>query len=227
MTNFNQPSTTELKSQYSFFTNEYTLTKEMCAEMELSKMDIGIAFLLLVSIMAILANIQIFLRNPSETLGLFSEYFSSPSPDTVLAMSGFTGIFTGLSVPVAMVFFIKAFPKLLGEKRFNEQLNLVPSENRKVNFYDHYVEVKGKFSKKLPYNELQRTGETRNLYLLFFTERRILLLPKNRFCKGTLAEVKAFVRERRTLNSKIYGVVRWLPVVLCNLLFIWTFCADL
>lgn len=120
----------------------------------------------------------------------------------------------------AAVLMIKSFPRLVGEKRFKEQLKLVPSEKRCVNFYDQYVEIKGKFSKKIPYRELMRTGQTRSLYLLFFTERRILILPKSRFCKGTLAELKIFIRQRRTLKSKIYGILRWLPVVLFFLLFL-------
>ncbi|MDE6816971.1 MAG: YcxB family protein, partial [Lachnospiraceae bacterium] len=86
--------------------------------------------------------------------------------------------------------------------------------------------IKGKFSKKIPYRKLMRTGETRNLYLLFFTEKRIVILHKAGFCKGTLPELKAFVRKRRTLHSKLYGLLRWLPVIFALALNLWLLSSE-
>ena len=40
----------EADTQYSYFTNKYTLTKEMCAELEASRIDIGLLFIGVVSV---------------------------------------------------------------------------------------------------------------------------------------------------------------------------------
>ncbi len=221
MTFQSEPSGTDLKLYYSFFTNEYVLSKEMCAEMETARLDVGIAFELTVAAAMMIAFFRPLLEIIPEIPALLYDYFSSPSPGTVLELSGFNLALPGVSVSLigAVILLIRSFPALVGDKRFNEQLHFVPSVNRSVNFYDKYVEVKGKFSKKLPYKELKRTGETRSLYLLFFTERRIVLVPKSGFRKGSLAELKPFIRKRRTLKSKIYGKIRYLPVLLTLLLF--------
>lgn len=190
---------------YSYFSNEYILTEEMCAEAELSRIDIGliIAWMLLT---------LIFLMMFPSLPEMIYDYFSSPSSGTILSLSGGIGI-TLLS-PLAVIFLLaKTFPKKAGAKRFHEQLSLVPSENRSLAFYNEYVEVTGKFKRKLPYTELKRTGETRNLYLLYFTEKRILFVHKSGFHKGTLSELKSFIQKRRTWKSKIYGILRWLPVL--------------
>lgn len=208
---------------YSYFTNEYTLTEDMCAETETSRMDLGIACVFVAAAAILAANLWPSLELIPEIPGLLYEYFSSPSSSDILQLSGFNMALPFVSIPAflcAAVFLIKSFPRLVGEKRFGEQLQFLPSPKRQINFYDQYVEATGKFHKKLLYNELKRTGETHSLYLLFFTERRILILPKSRFCKGTLAELKIFIRQRRTLKSKIYGILRWLPVILFFLLFL-------
>lgn len=227
MTNFNHPTTADPKSLYSFFTNEYTLTMEICAEAEISRIDTGIAYVLTISAAMMIAFFRPLLSLVPQIPGLLYAYFSSPSPGTILELSGFNGLlpFVSVSITGAAILMIKAFPQLVGEKRLEEQLKFLPSPNRQVNFYDQYIEVKGKFHKNLPYKELKRTGETRSLYLLYFTEKRVLILPKNRFYKGSLPELKPFIREHRTLKSKLYGAIRWLPVVFVFLLFLilfWT-----
>lgn len=202
---------------YSYFTNEYTLTEDMCAEMETSRIDLGIACVFILAATIILGSLVPFFKLLPEIPGLLDEYFSSPSSADILELSGFRSALplpSGLAILCAAIPLIKAFPRLVGEKRFGEQLQFLPSPNRQINFYDQYIEAAGKFHKKLPYQELLRTGETRSLYLLFFTERRILILPKSRFCKGTLADLKTFIRQRRTFKSKLYGILRWLPVML-------------
>lgn len=206
---------------YSYFTNEYTLTKEMCAEAELSRIDIGLSYVCMTAVFVLL----VFLSSVPEILPSLPDaaraYFASPSTGTILQFSGVAGI-TFVSPVVVIFCFLKIFPKLVGEKRFNEHMKLVPSANRTLSFYEDYITVQGKFSKKLPYRELKRTGETRHLYLLYFTEKRILIVDKNRFRKGNLKDLKQFIRERRTKKSKIYGVVRCLPLVL--LFFLFCFC---
>lgn len=222
MISHDTPANADPKTLYSFFTNEYTLTKEICAETEPSRLDIGIALIIVAGAAIPLACILDLLSRLPEIPALLHAYFSSSSSTVVYNSQGGIYAMPGVSLAFlgAAVLMIKSFPRLVGEKRFKEQLKLVPSEKRCVNFYDQYVEIKGKFSKKIPYRELMRTGQTRSLYLLFFTERRILILPKSRFCKGTLAELKIFIRQRRTLKSKIYGILRWLPVILFFLLFL-------
>ncbi|NBJ91768.1 YcxB family protein [Parablautia muri] len=125
-----------------------------------------------------------------------------------------------------MILLIKSFPQLVGDKRFKERMLFAPSAKRSINFYDEYVEVKGKFSQKLPYKELKRTGQTRSLYLLFFTERRIVILHKAGFRKGTLAELKEFIKEHRPFQSKIYGIIRYLPAVMAFVLFVSIFWSE-
>lgn len=191
---------------YSFFSNEYVLTEEMCAEAELSRMDI----LFIIGWIVFSAfGYALFPSIPN----MINEYFSSPSLGTILELSGGIGI-PLISPIIAMVCIIKIFPQKVGQKRFKEQLTLVPSENRKLAFYNEYVEVTGKFKKKLPYDELVRTGETRTLYLLYFTNQRILFVPKSGFHKGTLSELKHFISKRRTIESKIYGIVRYSPALI-------------
>lgn len=213
---------------YSYFTNEYTLTKEMCAETELSRIDVGIAYVLTVAAAMMLAFFRPFLELIPEIPDLLYAYFSSPSPGTILELSGVNAIypFASISITAAAILMIKSFPQLVGDKRYGEQLKFLPSPIRQINFYDQYVDVKGKFSQKIPYKELKRTGETRGLYLLFFTEKRVLILPKDRFLKGTLPDLKNFIRERRTSKSKFYGVIRWLPVVWVFLLFLTIFWTE-
>ncbi len=211
----------EANTQYSYFTNEYTLTKEMCAELEASRIDIGLLF---IGVVSVILFIGILSSAPEMALTIpdvANEYFSSPSAGTILQFSGISGVGGILFVPplVAIWCTMKTFPKLAGEKQFKEHMKLVPSENRTVFFYDTHVTVKGKFSKKLPYKELCRIGETRNYYILYFTERRILPVDKAGFRKGNLKELKAFLRERRTWKSKIFGVVRYFPPVLFFIFF--------
>ena len=165
---------------YSYFTNEYTLTEDMCAETETSRMDLGIACVFVAAAAILAANLWPSLELIPEIPGLLYEYFSSPSSSDILQLSGFNMALPFVSIPAflcAAVFLIKSFPRLVGEKRFGEQLQFLPSPKRQINFYDQYVEATGKFHKKLLYNELKRTGETRSLYLVFFTDRRILILP--------------------------------------------------
>lgn len=190
---------------YSFFDNEYLLTEEMCAEAEISRIDTGLI------IAWILFAFMIFVMMPSVP-DLFYDYFSSPSLGTIFSLSGGVGI-TILPSFAAVILIIKIFPKKAGAKRFQEQLKLVPSEKRSVSFYNGYVEVMGKFRKKIPYTELKRTGETRNLYILYFKEKKIVFVPKGNFRKGTLRELKSFIRKHRTWSSKLYGAMRWLPVL--------------
>lgn len=143
---------------------------------------------------------------------MINDYFSAPSMGTILSLSGGVGI-TILPSFAAVILLIRVFPQKAGEKRFQEQLQLVPSEKRRLCFYNEYVEVTGKFRKKLSYTELKRTGETRNLYLLYFKDNKIVYVPKDKFRKGTLRELKSFISRRRTWGSKCYGVIRWLPVL--------------
>ena len=202
---------------YSSFSNTYLLTEEICAEAEISRIDIGIA------IIWMLLMFIVYVLLPSLP-DMINEYFSSPSLSTIIELSGGIGIQI-VSPIVAIICIIKAFPKLVGAKRFKEQLTLVPGENRTLEFYDEYVEITGKFKRKLPYKELKRIGETKNLYILYFKEKRILFVHKSGFHKGTLRDLKQFIRERRTWSSKVYGIIRYLPVLLYLMLFsfaIWT-----
>ncbi len=205
----------------SYFTNEYILTKEMCAQAEVSRIDIGIAYVSMTAAFVFL----VILFSASETFLSFSDavqnYFASPSVGTVLELSGPVGI-TFVSPLVAVFVFIKAFPRLVGEKQFKEHMKLVPGTNRTLSFYEDHVTVQAKFSKKLPYRELKRTGETRHLYILYFTEKRILLIDKNRFRKGNLKELKQFIRKHRTLKSWIFGIIRWIPVTVIGLFFLFS-----
>lgn len=217
------------KNRYSFFTNEYILTKEICAEAERSRVDILIEYGVAVATAVLLV---FFMSIPENFPGIADRiygYFSSPSAGTILELSG-VGI-TVFGFPAAVIvgfgMLIRFFPHMVGEKRLEEQLKFVPSANRRVDFYDQYVEVKGKFSKKLPYAELKRTGETRNLYLLFFTERRMLILHKSGFRKGRLPDVKSFIAKRRTVKSKVFGVVRHLPVIYVSVVFLVAFWQDM
>lgn len=207
----------KMNTRYSHFTNEYTLTKEMCAELELSRIDIGIIFVSMTFIftfMVILSSSDILPAIPDVAYA----FFSSPSAGTILELSGVVGI-TFVPSVVAIWCLIKAFPKLVGEKQFKEHMKLVPSVNRTVSFYDTYVTVEGKFSKKLPYEELRRIGETRNYYILYFTERRILPVDKSGFRKGSLKELKAFLKEHRTWKSKVFGVMRYAPLAVLFVFF--------
>ena len=196
---------------YSSFSNTYLLTEEICAEAEISRIDIGIA------IIWMLLMFIVYVLLPSIP-DMINEYFSSPSLSTIIELSGGIGIQI-ISPIVAVVCIIKAFPKLVGAKRYKEQLTLVPGENRTLEFYDEYVEITGKFKRKLPYKELKRIGETKNLYILYFKEKRILFVHKSGFHKGTLRDLKQFIRDRRTWGSKVYGIIRYLPVLLYLILF--------
>lgn len=217
-----------MTSLYSFFTNEYTLTKEICAETEPSRLDTGIACGITVATAMLLASLWPFLAMLPRIPALLHAYFSSSASSVVWDQTGVNYAMPGFSVSIlgAILLLVKSFPRLVGEKRFKEQLSLVPSEKRCVNFYDQYVEVKGRFSRKIPYKELKRTGETRSLYLLFFTEKRIVILHKSGFRKGSLAELKAFIRKRRAFRSRLYGILRWLPVVCVFVLFLWIFWSE-
>ena len=196
---------------YSFFSNTYILTEEICAEAEISRIDTGIAIIWMLLMFFVYA---MFPALPS----MVDNYFSSPSLSTVIELSGGIGIQI-ISPIVAVVCLIKAFPKLVGAKRFQEQLTLVPSKNRTLEFYDEYVEITGKLKQKFPYKELKRIGETKNLYILYFKQKRILFVHKSGFHKGTLRDLKQFIRERRTWSSKVYGIIRYLPVLLYLILF--------
>lgn len=213
----NQPATTYSSTVFSFYSNHYTLTREMCAEAELSRIDMGIAFVVMTLIFVVLAQFP----SLPETI---HEYFLSPSSSTILTFSGVTGIF--VCSPLAAIYLLgKMFPRMVGEKRFKEQLALVPSECRQIDFYDSYVKVTGKFSRKLDYKNLKRTGETRHLYLLFFSGKQMLILPKSGFRKGTLPSLKAFLKKRQTWKTRIYGVIRFLPTIGYFLLYcysLWT-----
>ena len=207
-----------MNTTYSSFTNEYVLTKEMCAESELSRLDIGIAYVC----MTFLFVFFVFLQSLPETIFSIPDaaqaYFSSPSAGTILQLSGAAGI-TFVSPVVVIIALLKVFPKLVGEKQFKEHMKLIPSATRRIEFYEDYVMVEGKFHKKLPYSELKRTGETRHLYLLYFTDRRILLLDKAGFRKGNLRELKSFLKKRKTTKARLYGAVRLFPLLLVLLLF--------
>lgn len=228
MPSYNHTANTDLKSLYSFFTNEYTLTKALCAETEPSRLDTGIAYCVTVAAAMLLASLRPFLAMLPRIPDLLHAYFSSSSSTVVWDRTGVNYAMPGFSVSIlaAILLLVKSLPRLVGEKRYREQMKLVPSEKRSVNFYDQYVEIKGKFSKKIPYRELKRTGETRNLYLLFFTEKRIVILHKSGFCKGSLAELKAFIRKRRTLKSRLYGILRWVPAAFVFALFLWIFWSE-
>lgn len=220
----NDFSRAEINTQYSYFTNEYTLTKEMCAELEPSRIDLGFIFVG----MTIIFMFMVLLPSVSDMIPAIPDaahaFFSTPSVGTILEFSGVTGI-TFVPPLVAIWCLIKAFPKLVGEKQFKEHMKLVPGVNRTVSFYDTHVTVKGKFSKKLPYKELRRIGETRNYYILYFTEKIILPVDKAGFRKGNLKELKEFLRERRTWKSKVFGVARYLPSVILFVFYcymLWT-----
>ena len=209
---------------YSYITNKYTLTKEMCAELELSRIDTGIIFVS----MTFTFVFMVLLSSASDIFPSLPDaahaYFSSPSVGTILEFSGAAGI-TFVPPVVAIWCIIKAFPKLVGEKQFKEHMKLVPGINRTASFYDTYVIIEGKFSKKLPYKELRRIGETRNYYILYFKENIILPVDKTGFCKGSLKELKAFLKERRTWKSRIFGVVRYFPLAVLFVFFcymLWT-----
>lgn len=218
MSDNNAQNRPALNTLYSSFTNEYVLTKEMCAEAELSRLDIGIAYIC----MTFLFVFYICLQSTSEILFSFSDamqaYFSAPSAGTILQLSGAAGI-TFVSPIVVIIALLKVFPKLVGEKQFKEHMKLIPSANRRIDFYEDHVMVEGKFHKKFPYSELKRTGETRHLYILYFTEHRILLLDKAGFRKGNLKDLKSFLKKRQNIKSKLYKTVRLLALLLILLLF--------
>lgn len=65
---------------YSYFTNEYTLTEDMCAETETSRMDLGIACVFVAAAAILAANLWPSLELIPEIPGLLYEYFSSPPP---------------------------------------------------------------------------------------------------------------------------------------------------
>lgn len=203
---------------YSSFTNQYVLTKEMCAEAELSRIDIGIAYICITFLFVFIVLLQSASETAFSLQNAVENYFAAPSASTILQLSGAAGI-TFVSPVVAVIAFLKVFPKLVGEKQFKEHMKLVPGTNRNIDFYEDHVVVAGKFRKELPYRELKRTGETRHLYLLYFTDRRILILDKAGFRKGNLRDLKSFLKKRRSTSSRLYGIARLLPVLLIFLLF--------
>lgn len=207
-----------INAVYSSFTNQYVLTKEMCAEAELSRIDIGIAYICITFLFVFLVLLQSASETAFSLQNAVENYFAAPSASTILQLSGAAGI-TFVSPVVAVIAFLKVFPKLVGEKQFKEHMKLVPGTNRKIDFYEDHVVVAGKFRKELPYRELKRTGETRRLYLLYFTDRRILILDKAGFRKGNLRDLKSFLKKRRSTSSRLYGIARLLPVFLIFLLF--------
>ena len=104
---------------YSYFTNEYTLTEDMCAETETSRMDLGIACVFVAAAAILAANLWPSLELIPEIPGLLYEYFSSPSSSDILQLSGFNMALPFVSIPAflcAAVFLIKSFPRLVGEK---------------------------------------------------------------------------------------------------------------
>ena len=218
--------TSKTDTRFSFFTNRYTLTREMCAEAELSRIDIG---LFCVS-MTLLSVFIVFLSSVPDLLPSIPDaaysFFSSPSPGTILELSGAVGI-TFVSPVIAILCLLKAFPHLVGEKRFQEQLKFIPSACRTLSFYEECVIVEGGLRKKLPYGELRRVGKTRNLYLLYFTEKRILPVDRHGFRKGELREFRAFLAKRRTWKSRCHGVLRLIPPTIYFLLFVYILWAEL
>lgn len=207
---------------YSYFTNEYVLTQEMCAEAERSRIDVG-----LLCVVATLTGVLfLYLLSIPEFLNVLQNRVGDivllPSDGTVLQMSGVNAqVISGPVIYIiAMVMLIKFFPKMVGEKRLKEQLTLVPSVNRRIDFYEQHVRVEGKLSRNLPYSELKRTGETRNLYILYFRHKKILILHKAGFRKGRLPDVKEFIRKRRTFCSRLYGVIRYVPIAVYVFLFV-------
>ena len=79
---------------YSYFTNEYTLTEDMCAETETSRMDLGIACVFVAAAAILAANLWPSLELIPEIPGLLYEYFSSPSsraPAPAAVPAGTTG----------------------------------------------------------------------------------------------------------------------------------------
>lgn len=202
----------------SFFTNKYRLTTEMCGESELSRTDLGIMIGLILMVTLLCVAFPAF----PDTI---RAYFAEPSAGTILSLSGIAGI--TILPPVAALFALAmVFPKLVGEKRFQEQISFVPGENRTVDFYDQYVKIQGTFSKKLFYKDLKRTGQTRNLYLMFFRDRQMLIIPKSGFCKGSLKELKSFIKKHKTVGSRIYGILRYLPVLAYLLIMVFVLLAE-
>lgn len=196
---------------YDFFTNEYVLTENMCAEAEVSRMDVLFAVWLILLIIMFTLMMPFF---PS----MIQDYFSAPSLGTVFTLSGGVGI-TFLPPFAIIILAAKVLPKKVGAKRFQEQLLLVPGEKRRLSFYNKYVAVTGDFTEELPYSKLRRTGQTKHLYILYFKNKRILFVPKDGFRKGTFSDFKSFIRQRRTWGSKIYGIIRYLPILYFLFLF--------
>lgn len=210
--------TSKPDTRFSFFTNRYTLTREMCAEAELSRIDVGLSFVA----MTLLFVCVVFLSSVPDLLpsvpDAVYDYFSAPSAGTILELSGAVGI-TFVSPAVAILCLMKAFPKLVGEKRFQEQLRFLPSAARTLSFCEDHVTAEGGLRKKLPYRKLRRIGRTRNLYLLYFTEKRILPVDRHGFRKGEQREFLTFLQKRRTWRSRVYDVIRHIPPVLCFLFY--------
>ncbi len=217
------------REAYSHFTNEYVLTQEICAEAERSRIDVG----LLCVVVTLTGVLCLYLLSLPEVLYALERRTGDavllPSDGTVLQMSGVNAqVISGPVIYViALVMLVKFFPKIVGEKRLKEQLTLVPSVNRRIDFYEKHVRVEGKLSRSLPYSELKRTGETRNLYILYFRDKRILILHKAGFRKGRLQDVKEFIRKRRTLRSRLYGVIHYVPTAIYILLFAFAIWEDL
>ena len=65
-----------LTDKYSFFDNEYLLTKEMCAEAEISRIDTGLI------IAWILFTFMLFMMMPFAP-AMINDYFSAPSMGTI------------------------------------------------------------------------------------------------------------------------------------------------
>ena len=74
-----------LTDKYSFFDNEYLLTKEMCSEAEISRIDTGLI------IAWILFTFMLFMMMPVAP-AMINDYFSAPSMGTILSLSGGVGI---------------------------------------------------------------------------------------------------------------------------------------
>ena len=102
-----------INAVYSSFTNQYVLTKEMCAEAELSRIDIGIAYICITFLFVFLVLLQSASETAFSLQNAVENYFAAPSASTILQLSGAAGI-TFVSPVVVVIAFLKVFPKLVG-----------------------------------------------------------------------------------------------------------------
>lgn len=105
-------------NKYSFFTNEYLLTEKMCAEAEISRIDVGLV------IAWILLTLMFFMMMPSVPSMIY-DYFSTPSLGTIFSLSGGVGI-TILPSFAVILLIAKTFPKKWEPNVFRNSSNLCP-----------------------------------------------------------------------------------------------------